>query len=268
MDSTAAPGSAPDPEAFLDRVVDLDHSRYERLTAMTDYRRDPGEARILYLCRRLVAGGSSMTETGSEETFVMKIKIQYAKDHARRQISRSHVSDIYRVPPRPASDDPREPLPGPSVTTVAEIAALRKFQREDLAGVPHLVATKCSRQGSNGPFPGGYVSYIVMTVMPGRDLMASMFWSLDDVVKEEIRDAFVILLKNIWRLGIAPYDCALRNIIWDPAVRRCSIVDFEHYEAAKDPINMTAREEMQRWGIVQRPPPSHWAVEWGLYKDP
>ncbi|KAK0320644.1 telomerase inhibitor [Friedmanniomyces endolithicus] len=196
MDSTAAPGSAPDPEVFLDRVVDLDHSRYERLTAMTDYRRDPGEARILYLCRRLVAGGSSMTETGSEETFVMKIKIQYAKDHARRQISRNHVSDIYRVPPRPASDDPREPLPGPSVTTVAEIAALRKFQREDLAGVPHLVATKCSRQGSNGPFPGGYVSYIVMTVMPGRDLMASMFWSLDDVVKEEIRDAFVILLKR------------------------------------------------------------------------
>ncbi|KAK0821656.1 hypothetical protein LTR57_012930 [Friedmanniomyces endolithicus] len=248
MESTAAPGSAPDPEAFLDRVLDFDGNYYERLIAMTDYRRDPGEARILYLCRRLVAGGASMVVTDSEETFVMKVKIQ--------------------VPPRPASDDPREPLPGPSATTAAEIAALRKFQCEDLDGVPHLIATKCSRQGTNGPFPGGYISYIVMTAMPGRNLMASMFWSLDDAVKEEIRDAFITLLKSIWRLGIAPYDCALRNIIWDSNARRCSVVDFEHYEAAKDPINMTEREEMQRWGIVQRPPPSHWAVEWGLYKDP
>jgi len=78
---------------------------------------------------------------------------------------------------------------------VAEIAALRKFQSEGLDGVPHLVATKCSRQGPDGPFPRGYISYIVMTTMPGRDLMASMFWSLDDLVKEDIRDAFVILLK-------------------------------------------------------------------------
>jgi len=31
--------------------------------------------------------------------------------------------------------------------------------------------------------------------MPGRNLMASMFWSLDDAVKEEIRDAFITLLK-------------------------------------------------------------------------
>jgi len=78
MESTAAPGSAPDPEAFLDRVLDFDGNYYERLIAMTDYRRDPGEARILYLCRRLVAGGASMVVTDSEETFVMKVKIQYA----------------------------------------------------------------------------------------------------------------------------------------------------------------------------------------------
>ena len=78
MESTAASGSAPDPEAFLDRVVDFDSNRYERMIAMTDYRRDPGEARILYHCRRLVAGGASMVLTDSEETFVMKVKIQYA----------------------------------------------------------------------------------------------------------------------------------------------------------------------------------------------
>lgn len=74
--------------------------------------------------------------------------------------------------------------------------------------------------------------------------------------------------RNLWRLDIAPYDCALRNILWDSEARRCSIVDFEHYHPAKDPINMHETEEMQRWGIVHRRPPSHWAIEWGLIREP
>ncbi|KAK3670087.1 hypothetical protein LTR78_010027 [Recurvomyces mirabilis] len=96
-----------------------------------------------------------------------------------------------------------------------------------------------------------------MTLMPGLDLMDTKFWSLEDETKEIIRHAFVALLKDIWRLDIAPYDCALRNILWEPQSKHCSIVDFEHYHQAKDPINMHETEEMQRWGIVQRPPPSH-----------
>lgn len=34
-----------------------------------------------------------------------------------------------------------------------------------------------------------------MTKMPGQDLMAMKFWSQNDEVKEEIRDAFIGLLK-------------------------------------------------------------------------
>ncbi|KAK4897550.1 hypothetical protein LTR27_004694 [Elasticomyces elasticus] len=240
MDSNTGPA---DPETFLDRVVNIDGKSYERLEPMTDYRRDPGEARILYLCRP-----NPEDDAKSNETCVMKVKVQ--------------------VPPRSASDDPTEPLPGPSATTAAEWSALQRFRDESVEGVPHNIATQCSSQGPHGPFPGGYISFTIMTRMPGQDLMAYKFWSMEDAVKEEIRQAFVALLKSIWRLGIAPYDCALRNIIWDSQTRQCSIVDFEHHLLAKDPINMTEREEMERWGIMQRKPPSHWAVEWGLYKDP
>ncbi|KAK3066321.1 hypothetical protein LTR53_017377, partial [Teratosphaeriaceae sp. CCFEE 6253] len=171
------------------------------------------------------------------------------------------------VPPRPASDDPKEPLPGPSATTAAEWAALQRFRDENIDGVPHLVAKKCVPQNKHGPWPGGYISYTVMTRMPGQDLMAAKFWSLDDGTKEEIRQAFLTVLKSLWRLGIAPYDCALRNIMWESSSSRCSLVDFEHYNSAKDPINMYEREEMQLWGIVQRPAASHWAIEWGLIKE-
>lgn len=73
--------------------------------------------------------------------------------------------------------------------------------------------------------------------------------------------------REVWRQGIAPYDTALRNVIWEPRKKCCSIVDFEHYNPAQDPINMHENEEMQRWGLVQRPPPSHWAIEWGLIKE-
>nr|POE48390.1 hypothetical protein CFP56_71020 [Quercus suber] len=43
-----------------------------------------------------------------------------------------------------------------------------------------------------------------------------------------------------------------------------SIVDFEHYNPAKDPINMNEIEELQKWGLVRRPPPTTWWAEWGL----
>lgn len=75
------------------------------------------------------------------------------------------------------------------------------------------------------------------------------------------------MYRDIWRQDIAPYDCALRNIIWCPERQKCSIVDFEHFHPANDPINMNEKEELQRWGIVSRPPPSHWAVEWGVIKQ-
>ncbi|KAK5110818.1 hypothetical protein LTR62_005529 [Meristemomyces frigidus] len=236
----------PNPDSFLDRVIEINGYHYERSQAITDYRRDPGEARVLYLCRR-AADDEPWKPDAKEQTFIMKVKVQ--------------------VPPRPASNDATEPLPGPSDTTADERKALQKFRESSLNGVPHLVASKCVAQAATGPFPGGYVSYTIMTLMPGQDLMETKFWSLDDGTKAIIRDAFVNLLKNIWRLDIAPYDCALRNIIWDPETRRCSIVDFEHYESAKDPVNMHENEEMQRWGIVQRPASSHWAVEWGLLKE-
>ncbi|KAK5123906.1 hypothetical protein LTR85_002102 [Meristemomyces frigidus] len=238
----------PQPEEFLDTIVEFNKgTSYERLQPITDYRPDPGEARILYICRQ-TQGGRNRSQDSDDEEFVMKIKIQ--------------------VPPRPASTDPTAPLSGPSETTEAELKALQTFRQSGLEGVPHLIDTKCTPQGPDGPFPGGYISYTVMTKMPGLDLMASKFWSLADEEKDERREAFLLVLKSIWRLGIAPYDCALRNVLWDPEQRKCSIVDFEHYDPAKDPINMHQKEEMQRWGLVQRPPPSHWAIEWGLIKEP
>lgn len=68
--------------------------------------------------------------------------------------------------------------------------------------------------------PGGYLAYVVMTLMPGRDLMELKFWSMDESQREEIRDAFLVAIKSVWSLGFEPYDCALRNILWEPETRK------------------------------------------------
>lgn len=106
------------------------------------------------------------------------------------------------------------PIPGPSESTSAELVALQKFSEENSPGLPHLVAWKKGVQeeinekdegeGKEGegkeeeeakwPMPGGYVVYIVMTLMPGRHLMDWGFWGLEEEEREVIRERFVGVL--------------------------------------------------------------------------
>lgn len=96
------------------------------------------------------------------------------------------------------------PIPGPSESTSAELVALQKFSQENSPGLPHLVAWKKGVQEENQkneeggeakwPMLGGYVVYIVMTLMPGRHLMDWGFWGLEEEEREVIRERFVGVL--------------------------------------------------------------------------
>ena len=58
---------------------------FERLRPITDFRKDPNEARILYLCRRTRNATSTFDDTNNanghseEDDFVMKVKVQYVR---------------------------------------------------------------------------------------------------------------------------------------------------------------------------------------------
>jgi hypothetical protein len=60
------------------------------------------------------------------------------------------------------------------------------------------VAWKNIVQGDDGPMPGGYLAYVVMTLMPGKDIMELRFWSMPEAEREEIRDRFVVALRYVW----------------------------------------------------------------------
>ncbi|SMR53541.1 unnamed protein product [Zymoseptoria tritici ST99CH_1E4] len=237
-----------DADRLLDKIINIPerNSAFERLRPITDFRKDDSEARILYICRRVQpkneGANDDKTSPGKDELFVLKCKIQA---------------------PSVLAGGLTTPIEGPSEYTKDELKALEVFSETNSPGLPHLVATKTVVQDERGPLPGGYLAYVVMTLMPGKDVFDLKFWSMSDTEKEKIRDEFVVALKRVWRLGFEPYDCALRNILWDAETGTLSLVDFEHWRpTAKDPINMTEREEMQRWGLLHRPPPrEHWQ-EW------
>ena len=232
-----APPSSGNPNDFLDRTVDFpDGTCFEKMSPVTDFRKDPGEARILYTCRL----SSPDAQTRKSETFIMKVKAQWPGPQ-----NLIHV--------------------GPSPLTTAELKALKLFGHEKVQGVPHLMTWKKTTQPHDGVHPGGYIIYTIMTKMTGATLWELGYWSMSTAEREEIKLAFIARLKEIRKLGIAPYDCALRNVLWDPATKQVSIVDFEHYHETEQAMD-DEKSELQRWGLEQRPPPSTWFQEWGLHK--
>lgn len=226
-----------DPEDFLDKAVAFqDGSIFERTRPITDFRKDPGEARILYICRRTSTGSTGGANKDHE--FVMKIKAQWPGPQ-----SLVHA--------------------GPSPLTAAELKVLELFRDQKLDGVPHLVDWKLATQSDQGIHPEGYITFTVMTKVPGQTLWDLGYWSMSDSERDEIRTAFLAKLREIRALGIAPYDCALRNVLWDKKSKSIGIVDFEHYKESKAGIE-DETVELQRWGLVSRPVPGTWFVEWGL----
>ncbi|KAK3704321.1 hypothetical protein LTR37_013874 [Vermiconidia calcicola] len=223
-------------EDFLDSVVEFpDGNRFKRLHAITDLRKDPGEARILYFCKRTDINDSDPRD---DQEYVMKIKAQW---------------------PGPQNIVHE----GPSPQTAAELKVLQIFRDREMEGVPHLVTWKKTTQPTNGVHPGGYLVYTVMTRVPGQSLWDLGYWSTADSLRSQIQQSFLAKLREIRALGIAPFDCALRNVMWDKEHSKAGIVDFEHYrEVVKDIDDETV--ELQRWGLVSRPIPGTWWQEWGL----
>lgn len=89
----------------------------------------------------------------------------------------------------------QKPELGPSTTTAAEIEALETFRKADSAYAPHLVNFKRAAQGPDGLFPGGYLTFTVMTKMPGESLLSLHFWGMSAEERDEIVQEFLVALR-------------------------------------------------------------------------
>lgn len=155
--------------AFLNRVVEFptEGTSYELLKPLTNFRKchdgSPAEGRILFTCRQ-----SSSSQQNSEDEFVIKIKVQYSG---------------------------QGPEAGPSSTASAELKALEAFSKDSNPYTPHLVSWKQEIQGSAGLLPGGYITYTVMTKMPGEHLL-NRYWNLPANERENVVQEFLPALRS------------------------------------------------------------------------
>lgn len=205
--------TAEDADRLLDPIVQFPEidSVFERVRPITDFRKDDSEARILYICRRVQPKGTIVNVEDKNNLYILKCKVQYVRTTPSNVTKHTHKNRA----PSVLAGGLTTPIPGPSEYTAAELEALQRFADTNTPSLPHLVAWKKVVQGADGPMPGGYLAYVVMTLMPGRDLMELKFWSMTEAQREEIRDAFLVAIKSVWSLGFEPYDCALRNILWE-----------------------------------------------------
>lgn len=79
-----------------------------------------------------------------------------------------------------------QPDPGLSTTTAVEVKALEKFREKGFKYTPHLVAFENVKQSEDRPLLGGYVTYIVMTRMPGWSAYDLRYWDQDPEEQERI----------------------------------------------------------------------------------
>lgn len=67
-----------DADRIIPRILEFPdiQAKFERLKPITDFRKDEGEARILYLCRRLPEQDSVHEDAEKTELVVLKCKVQ------------------------------------------------------------------------------------------------------------------------------------------------------------------------------------------------
>ena len=162
---------------FLDKeITSSNGTSYERLDPITDFRQChgvvPPERRILYCCRRLSSAAPATPNDGQEEC-IMKIKVQ--------------IPDCTDSNPVP---DPQLSHPTHSAATAHELEALQIFGDAGTEYGPRLVAFETLHQGPDGLLPGGYISYTIMTTIPGKSLFDLGYWSLEPDDRAEIQQSF------------------------------------------------------------------------------
>lgn len=104
------------------------------------------------------------------------------------------INGKYRVPGK--DNDPTAGSQAiSSTTTRAELKALETFRGVSSEHAPRLVHYKQAIQGPSGPLPGGYLTYTVMTKMPGDSLHNLYYWGMPAEEREVIVKEFLVALR-------------------------------------------------------------------------
>ncbi|PYI09135.1 hypothetical protein BO78DRAFT_337813 [Aspergillus sclerotiicarbonarius CBS 121057] len=128
---------------------------------------------------------------------------------------------------------------------------LSQLTDEHCSSTPAFIARAQFVQGDDGHLPGGYIVFILMERVPGRDLGCFPELTLEE--RDQARIAFIKALWEFRSHGFLHRDPRRENIIWDRDAQKCYIVDLEDAEDCKlKRTGIDPRLELSLWNLHGR----------------
>ncbi|KAK2812811.1 hypothetical protein FQN50_001140 [Emmonsiellopsis sp. PD_5] len=90
---------------------------------------------------------------------------------------------------------------------------------------PKLLDSVLLGQKKDEPLPGGFLFFLVMERLPGRNLVN--FADLPMSERDQVRLAFAKAIREFYALRFMHNDPGRRNLMWDPENKKCYIIDLE-----------------------------------------
>ncbi|KAJ5168219.1 uncharacterized protein N7482_003813 [Penicillium canariense] len=118
--------------------------------------------------------------------------------------------------------------------------AFLTFTKEGSTFTPPLLGYLEDGQDRSGLVPGGYITYYAWEVVPGIRLgddtgKASLFWTLDEKEREEIRDAFRDTFVKITSMRVWPDTAGAPNLVWNSKTKTLTWVGFRDCDVNAKP---------------------------------
>ncbi|KAL1880317.1 hypothetical protein Plec18167_003720 [Paecilomyces lecythidis] len=129
-----------------------------------------------------------------------------------------------------------------------ELETLQNLTRNGCKSVPRLIGYSIEEQPKDGYVPGGYIVYIVMEKVPGRNLFDFGEHPLEK--RDKIRIAFGKAIRSeFYSHGYIHMNPGRSNVIWDEATNRCWIVDMEQADFVDPPMKLKPLCDWILWSL-------------------
>ncbi|KAJ4375715.1 hypothetical protein N0V86_007248 [Didymella sp. IMI 355093] len=183
--------------------------RIGRALSATAYQQDdpPLEARQVFGCICIRDPGEQYTTV---KVAVVKVKYQIQGTEESIEELKDLVSEYEEITPmskqnveanlryaKQKLNTATHPVHNPNSATSNEIQALKRFRDSDCPHTPHLIVAETQRlvpELDQLSIPEGFLTWTIMTHLPGVRLISTEFWEKPEWQREQIRQAFKIAL--------------------------------------------------------------------------
>ncbi|KAK2754214.1 hypothetical protein FQN54_007093 [Arachnomyces sp. PD_36] len=116
---------------------------------------------------------------------------------------------------------------------------------------PKLLDYVLVRQNERHPLPGGFLFFLIMERVPGRNLVN--FADLPMSERNQVRLAFAKAIREFYALRFMHNDPDRRNLMWDAENKKCYIIDLEDAYQINDneePTKFIPEIQYREWGVA------------------